>query len=326
MIRLCACGLLLGLILAPWACGGIIDVAGDAAVGEDAAASEDAAVGEDVADFDCHDPDGDEYGSGVDCLGPDCDETNPQCWQPGDSCCRAGPYGTCGTGGPIGECQQVSLPSGEYFVYAPPIDPDNPLPMVMALHGDEGSPHVAIRYFWGPVWTAVRDFILVLPQCPAANGSWWNSDTQANADFIDDVIDDVAGKFNVDIDRAYAIGYSGGSTWLAWHGFQFQDVFAGIQWSCGGAYTRYTAPPRDTCKVDGRFNISDDDFLWDGARDVYETMLAYGHEAEWVTAQCSGHCCAPGKSEAEEALQWFLGRTKCDGTAGSGCGDIRDLP
>jgi hypothetical protein len=198
--------------------------------------------------------------------------------------------------------------------------------MVMALHGDEGSPLVAIRYFWGPVWASHQDFILVMPKCPAANGSWWDSDTHAHVGFIDDVIDDVAGKYNVDIDRVYAIGYSGGSVWLGWHGFQFQDVFAGIQWCCGGSNAWYTAPPRDTCKVDGRFHISDDDFLWNGARDVYETMVAYGHEAEWVTALCSGHCCAPGRSEAGDALQWFLGRTKCDGTAGSGCGDIRDLP
>ena len=41
-----------------------------------------------------------------------------------------------------------------------------------------------------------------------------------------DVLVDVASQYNVDTNRVYAIGYSGGSTFLGWRGFEFQDVFA----------------------------------------------------------------------------------------------------
>jgi phosphatidylserine/phosphatidylglycerophosphate/cardiolipin synthase-like enzyme len=34
---------------------------------------------------DCADPDGDQHGQGADCLGPDCDEQDPRCWE--GSCC-----------------------------------------------------------------------------------------------------------------------------------------------------------------------------------------------------------------------------------------------
>ena len=78
--------------------------------------------------------------------------------------------------------------------------------------------------------------------------------------------------------------------------------------------------------VDGRFHISDDDFLLNGAQAVYNTMQTNGHEVEWATAPCSGHCCANTSNYAEEALNWFLLRTKCDGSAGAGCGNIRDIP
>lgn len=234
------------------------------------------------------------------------------------------PWGTCGEGGPTGDHNEVEVDGGSYFVWAP-ADQDEPLPLVVGLHGDEGSPDAAISYIWGPVWESSQDFVLVLPQCPASNGSWWNSDHAEHAVFIGEVLADVAATQNIDPARAYAVGYSGGSTWLSWYGFEFQDVFAGIQWSCGGASPQYSSPPRNDCKVDGRFHIATDDFLWDGAVATADLMESNGHEVEFVEAPCSGHCCANTSDYAEDALDWMLGRTKCD-AEGEGCGEIDDLP
>ena len=279
----------------------------------------------------------------VDCADPDCDDSG-RCG-PGDDDDTAmpdddvgdddvgdddtateGPYGTCGSGGVTGSRQQASVASGQYLVWASQPDPEHPVPLVVGLHGDEGHPDQALTYIWGPVWDSRQDFVLALPVCPAANGSWWDSNTASHADFIDDVLHDLAGSYNIDIDRAYAIGYSGGSCWLSWHGFEFQDIFAGIQWSCGGCSPSYHAPPQDDCKVDGRFHIASDDFLWDGAMATANSMENHGHEVEWVTASCSGHCCSNSPDDARDALDWFLARTKCDSTAGAGCGALDDLP
>jgi len=236
-----------------------------------------------------------------------------------------GPHGTCGTGGPTGTHNLVSLSSGDYLVWAPPNDPNLPVPLVMGLHGDEGHPDQALTYIWGGVWNNHQDFVLVLPICPGANHSWYQDNPASHAAFLSDVLQDVASKHNVDIDRSYAVGYSGGSCFLSGYAMQFQDVFAGIQWSCGGCNLSYTAPPKPECAVDARFHISDDDFLLSGAQGTAQGLQNQGHDVTWVTAQCSGHCCANGVGDAEGAYAWFLQRTKC-GAVGAGCGNITDVP
>jgi predicted esterase len=235
------------------------------------------------------------------------------------------PFATCGNGGPVGEHQLVTLASGEYYVWAP-APAAEPHPLVVALHGDEGHPDKAVSFIWGGVWKAHKDFILVAPRCPSAQGSWWQGDTAGYATFVDAVLEDVAQSHNVDIARAYAVGYSGGSCWLSGYAFQFQDVFAAVQWTCGGCNPKVLAPPKPECKIDGRFHIAADDFLLQGAQATSKAMQDKGHEVEFVTASCSGHCCMNSPADAEAALAWFLARTKCDTTNGEGCGKITDLP
>lgn len=71
-------------------------------------------------------------------------------------------------------------------------------------------------------------------------------------------------------------------------------------------------PPREDCKADGRFEISEDDFLWDSAVRMRDLLDENDHFTEFVTAPCEGHCCSAGDS-AESAFAWFMQRTKCDG-------------
>ena len=37
--------------------------------------------------WDCFDMDGDRYGAGSECTGPDCNDGDPDCWEEGDDCC-----------------------------------------------------------------------------------------------------------------------------------------------------------------------------------------------------------------------------------------------
>lgn len=234
-----------------------------------------------------------------------------------------GPAGTCGEGGKVGTIEKVTLEGGtdrHYFVGVP--NKEGPLPMVVAFHGDEGSPN-AVRSFWTPVWKKEQAFILVMTQCPGCT-SWYKGDTKANAQYLWDVLEDVGDNYNVDVSRIYGIGYSGGSVFLALHGFEFQNVFAGIQWHCGGG-RGYAKPPRDDCKVAGRIVISKDDFLWDSAKTVEKNLQSNDHQVEFVTADCEGHCCHTNDL-AVGAWAWMQKQTKCGAEVGGECAELTDLP
>ncbi len=229
-------------------------------------------------------------------------------------------------GGPKREVVQVNLgdPDRWYLLGAP--ETDEPLPLVMAFHGDEGDPNNSTRWIWGNYWERNDlPFIVVMTKCPGCT-SWYQGDTDKNADYVWEVLADVAANHNVDVNRIYAVGYSGGSEFLALHGFEFQAVFAAIQWTCGGnAYSAYTEPPRPDCKVNARIVISADDFLWDGAQRLLQRLEDEGHDPDFVEAQCSGHCCDT-PDDNEGAWAWFQQHTKCDGLVIGECASIQDLP
>jgi len=237
-----------------------------------------------------------------------------------------GPAGSCGMGGGTGEILQIELGSPERWYLIGAHDTDEPLPLVLAFHGDEGDPFNSTRYIWGTYWEQTQEpFIVVMTKCPGCT-SWYQGDTNANADYVWEVLADVASKHNVDVSRIYAIGFSGGSEFLGLHGFEFQDVFAGIQWNCGGsAYGPYTPPSRPDCKVHGRIVIAADDFLWDGAQQLLARLEQEGHPHEFVEAQCSGHCCDTDDDNIG-AWAWFQQQVKCDAEVPGMCAEIDGLP
>lgn len=237
-----------------------------------------------------------------------------------------GPAGSCGMGGGTGEILQITLDSPERWYLIGAHDTDEPLPLVLAFHGDEGDPFNSTRYIWGSYWEQQQPpFIAVMTKCPGCT-SWYQDDTSANADYVWDVLADVAANHNVDVSRIYAVGYSGGSEFLAIHGWEFQDVFAGIQWTCGGnAYTPYMAPSRPDCKVRGRIVISQDDFLWEGSQNLLARLQNEGHEHEYVDAQCSGHCCDTPDDNVG-AWEWFQTVTKCGAEVPGECAELDALP
>lgn len=252
--------------------------------------------------------------------------TDGETTETSDTSTDPGPAGSCGAGGGTGEILQIELGSPERWYLVGAHDTDEPLPLVLAFHGDEGDPFMSTRYIWGSYWEQEQPpFIAVMTKCPGCT-SWYQGDTSANADYVWDVLADVAANHNVDVSRIYAVGYSGGSEFLAIHGWEFQDVFAGIQFSCGGnAYTRYTPPSRDDCKVHGRIVISQDDFLYDGAQNLLARLQSEGHPHEYVDAQCSGHCCdTPDQNVG--AWEWFQTVTKCDAVVPGECAELSTLP
>lgn len=185
---------------------------------------------------------------------------------------------------------------------------------------------MSTRYIWGSWWEQNSPPMhVVMTKCPGCT-SWYQGDTDANAQYVWDVPADVAANHNVDVSRIYAVGYSGGSEFLSIHGWEFQDTFAGIQFTCGGnAYRPYIPPPREDCKVRGRIVISQDDFLWDSAQDLRARLEDEGHEHEYVDAQCSGHCCDT-EDDNQGAWEWFQTVTKCGAEVPGDCADLNTLP
>jgi poly(3-hydroxybutyrate) depolymerase len=216
--------------------------------------------------------------------------------------------------------QKVELNNSWYWLGVPESKNKN-LPVIVALHGDEGHPD-NMKRFWEKLWKEKQDFIFVAPECPRgicnkggvntwSKGGYDGSEPQG--EWLKSVIDEVLANHPADSKRVFAVGYSGGAIFLGYQGFKmFQDVFAGIQWSCGGVNETeaqvYKAPQDSNCKVPGRIVISrngDVSYLVTAADRIMEILKNNGHKNEFYDTGCDGHCCDANKY-SENTYNWFM--------------------
>lgn len=215
----------------------------------------------------------------------------------------------------------VAFNGSWYWLGVPSLKKNKPLPIIIALHGDEGHPN-NMKSFWEDLWRTKQDFIFIAPECPVgicnkrgvntwSKGGYNGSEPQGL--WLRGVIDQVVAKYAVDEKRIYAVGYSGGSIFLGYQGFKmFQDVFAGIQWFCGGVNETedqvYKEPENPDCKVPGRLIISrkgDVNYLVTAADRISEILKNNGHKNDYLDTGCDGHCCDVYKY-SENAYNWFM--------------------
>ena len=110
--------------------------------------------------------------------------------------------------------------SREYVLYVPDsYDEDNPVPLVLNLHGGSGT---ATGQSYVSEMDQVADsagFIIVYPQGSFVNGySYWNSmiategskGTADDVGFISILIDEISSNYNIDLNKVYACGFSNG--------------------------------------------------------------------------------------------------------------------
>ena len=217
--------------------------------------------------------------------------------------------GSGGTGGEVGELHGTWDPS-EYYLYVPATyNPDVPIRFFATLHGDEGDPALSILYWWPPLWEARRDFILLVPRAPYADGSWWR-DVENHDVWLTSLIDYLLGLYNIEMTQMHLYGHSGGATFLGIYAVAYQDRYASVGCCIGGnpAYG-YVSDPPIVCRIPARIVTGTEDFLLDMCRAQAEDYRSHGHEVELIVQEGVGHdvteeCLTP-------MMAWLFERTLC---------------
>lgn len=190
--------------------------------------------------------------------------------------------------------KKVKFNGSWYWLGVPKNKKIKSFPIIVALHGDEGHPN-NMKRFWEDLWKKKQNFIFLAPECPRGicnkgGVNTWSkggyNGSQPQALWLKKTINQVVKEYSADEKRIYAAGYSGGAIFLGYQGFKmFQDVFAGIQWFCGGVNETekqvYKAPKNPDCKVPGRLIISkkgDLSYLITAADRISEILKNNGHQ------------------------------------------------
>jgi len=223
---------------------------------------------------------------------------------------------SCGQGGPTGQ-STGSAGGGQYKTSVPSsYSSAQAIPLLLALHGDEGTPDYIYSVFYGLQKTSSA-FILVAPKAPQGGGSWYQATSQ-HVSFVNAVIAQVLAQYNIDQDRIWITGWSGGATFLGYYAILRQDILAAVVYHMGGGGGGSYSPPAGSCKIPARFVIGSADFLYDLAKTQYNTMTSKGHETVWIELPGVGHDFQ--QATLPETWSWLQKKTLCNTTTAGSCG------
>jgi predicted esterase len=232
---------------------------------------------------------------------------------------QVGAYASCGSGGEMGTTLKVAFEGSLYYVSTPQgYNNQKAWPLILGLHGDEGDPARSVNSSWKRVVN--EQFIFVAPKAANPGGSWYQAKEQ-NSLWMDNLLKSLFAKYNIDLDRVYIWGLSGGAMFISSYASTRQHQFAAIQFNMGGSgssWKRSSSPPLQECKIPARFVVSPTDKLRSSAFSLYELLQSQGHEAKWVDANCSGHCWDKVES-ATGARDWLLSHVRCQKARPAGC-------
>ena len=228
---------------------------------------------------------------------------------------------SCGKGGPAGETVGTAG-SGQYRINVPSnYSATQAIPLLLALHGDEGTPDYIYQVFKSLQQTSKGAYIVVAPKAPFGGGSWYQATTQ-HTDFVNTVISTVLTLYNIDQDRIWITGWSGGSTFLSTYAIKRQDILAAVAYHMGGGGGGAYSPPAGSCKIPARFVIGDQDFLYSLAQAHYNTLKQNGHDVVWVELPGVGHDFQ--QSTVPETWAWLQVKTLCGKTTPGSCSPASD--
>ncbi len=184
------------------------------------------------------------------------------------------------------------------------------MPVLIAFHGDEGTPNVITSFLTQAA--EANGYILFAPQCPLAGGcntgSWWRWNQPMSWAFSQ--LDTLQAQYNVDLNRVYAIGGSGGAVYLGYRSDELSPRVAGFAMVSGG-FSSYSGACQ-ACKIPLYILIGDQDFLLSQTQQARTFFEQCGNEVVFdllpgVDHQGGGQSLATGKGS--EILQWFGARS-----------------
>lgn len=180
-------------------------------------------------------------------------------------------------------------------------------PLLVVLHGDRETASIAARRWQ----TAVkkRGWKMLALSCPRAEkcrDSWWqwNGDPHWLRDRIAKVKD-------VDPQRIYAAGWSGGATYLGMRSQAFADMFAAIVIHGGGMM-----PSDDTCPkhaLPAYFLVGDKNPLHHLVVDLHAYLARCGSDVVWDLVKGADHAKEHRALDLKKALailDWLATHTR----------------
>ncbi len=178
----------------------------------------------------------------------------------------------------------AGLGNQTYYLHIPnSYKPSNATAILYAFHGAAGAGNADqsaqwTRDWWKPV-ADVGNFILVAQVATGANGSWVIPNV---IDVLNEIIDDVDGAYNINMNRRYGWGFSAGGHLMHLLGLANSTFFAAYGISAGcidGLASGLGWTPADAVRkipVDIHIGDSDPNLPW--CRDDRDEFIAAG----WV--------------------------------------------
>ncbi|NUO48638.1 MAG: hypothetical protein HOV80_07260 [Polyangiaceae bacterium] len=187
----------------------------------------------------------------------------------------------------------------------------SPAPLVVALHGDEGSP-AKVAGLWAPIARELG-FVLLAPRCPKSegcDGSWWRWDHSAA--WVIKQAEAAGVRVEIDPARRYLTGWSGGASYASLHIAELSPAFAAFSLAGGGIATESTpclagaggacAPARVLAgELNPHFFMSER---------TKEALEKCGHTVEFVRLAATDHAgeWRAYTRDARKIAKWMLAR------------------
>lgn len=228
-----------------------------------------------------------------------------------------GSGGSGGSGGAVGRLLFDTPCAGCYTYASTAANSGDPIPLVVALHGDEGNAGLISNTFQSPAES--RGMVLLALNCPrdmGCEGSWWRWKTGRAGErrrWLDAQIDKAAASYNIDLNRVYLTGWSGGATYMAEYAPRRTDRFAAFVFIAGGDYVNANCR---SCKTPVKLIVGENDGLKPLVRRTRNFFQNCNHPVDYQELAGKGHNLAPWLQggAANDVLDWMLGQSTTCGS------------
>ncbi len=168
----------------------------------------------------------------------------------------------------------------------PPEAGPGPWPLVVALHGDGGSPRQMVELLRGPA--GQQGVLLFAPRCPKAagcsEGNWWRC--AGSPEWLLRQVEALARAYPVDRQRISLLAWSGGASYLSLTLGELPPLFRAVALAGGGM------APRGGCQqrpVPIYYLSGERNPLRALAEETRDRLQACGHAVQWVTLPGADH-------------------------------------